>query len=405
MSTLVEILGSIVPSGGGSTAEVLFGSGLASLATGSPAPLLGALASSLYDLFSGGDEPPSCRYDYNPLGIDRVASGGDLADFFHPLSPELRSAQDLWKKQLVHAGPYPTVPMPFKIYPGLVGNVEKGLPLFHCPGSPPEELKYPFESWWSLVQLQDLRQKSIYPDAWFWASWKVLTREEARRRYQLELEPFIQKAKTLNIPAEKVAALEELYGGRFVDNEWRWGGEELYGVAVERWPRWIPLDQDAKALREIYARAYFEQGLTDQDWLKIAELQPGARFEALEGMSNQRKRKAISEAYVIAAAKAKGDPKAFEAASLKLRSLEKRLGFVDSPDAGSQTAAMLRAGVSSSGSPVSTSVDDWVGALPGMSERASSLSESRSLWPIFVPAGIAVGTFSMIALSVLRKKR
>lgn len=299
------------------------------------------LAIKAVEYLLGSIKPPKqpspgefCVYEPNPLELTKTAETGDLAEW------STRGGR-----------------IPFRLVRGDYGWLGNGYGSWsvkfedkpeeiHCEGT--GEFSYAtrhrFDDLYQLAQSKNLRGAGTLnrlsdrdlARAIFWASWKILSHEEAWARYKLETEPAILEMviASRNDP-ERQKGLEVFYGGRIYDEEWHWNDEpsplHSGGVLLKDIPLWIPLDSNAKPLAHIYMMAS-EAGLDNEDLQKIAFMDPltgiapkGTKFENLK--TKEEKRRYFANAHVIAAAKAAGDVESYRKAEEGLQTLQQELGW------------------------------------------------------------------------------
>jgi hypothetical protein len=321
---VAEILQGILPKGD-TSAAASWGTAAIALAAGNPEPAIALAVAKLLDVFQGPKAPPPrCTAALNPLGIKRKGEGA-LAKALEQPTKDCAIGDWFWCD-------YGSKRIPFELPTGLPGDsiaieAEQRPELFACQetGAPPASSRYPLARWLEVIGSYPLeglpfnrRSAPARAEAYYVASWAILSPSEAAKRWRLDVEPVIRRAWADGLSGEQRAALESFYRGRFVAGKWTWGDQVVAGRRVEEIPRWVPLEADAAGLAAIYLGLWDRWGMTDRDLELISAINPELGIAApgtIAKLSKADQSRALAQAVVIAAAKAKGDPGAFEQAS------------------------------------------------------------------------------------------
>ena len=130
---------------------------------------------------------------------------------------------------------------------------------------------------------------------------------------------------------ELIPYAEEVWRGRYIDGNWRWGDWRVNGVPIQEVPRWIPLSDASDALARFWMFRAWQLGADEARIERITTYDPmtgvappGVPFD---GLPIGRKREVLANAIAIAIAKSGGIPEVLEVAKRVVDDEEERLGL------------------------------------------------------------------------------
>jgi hypothetical protein len=378
----------------GQQAQRLFASGVDSISKGSWAPFIIAVVGEFLSL--EGSTGKSCTYVSNP---DEVQ---------HPEVTRLNSLKFGWKETLSGLEKGETQPFGIEYTQydtaEYVPCREAGRLAYSC--------RYSFDQWNERIEKGFSEatgyEKSSNPGKkaiWdFWAGWKYLTPEERRNRYKYNAEVCLLHVAGEEISDDQRIALEVHLGGRFIGDKWSWEDQVFEGHALSSWPPWIPLDEEDQALRSVYARMHFDNGLHLEDLTKIAQMDMtiGLSSSVFEELDENEQRKAMANAHVIAAAKAGANSEKYLSQITRLKQIqEKDLGWSSSVGKKDIEEAIDRMS--------STARATHLERMQGAKRKEEAAAKTKKTLEILIGAGafvLGLGTIYMyIRLRKLKKKK